>query len=66
MARKSTSILFTSEERKVLRTVAALYDMSFGSYMRTVGLEHARRAKAAYMAGKPLPRLERIVIDVKE
>lgn len=63
MVRKSTSILFSPEERKLLRLVAAMYDLSFGGYLRAVGMEHARRAKRAHDMGVKLPRIERIVID---
>jgi len=60
MARIATSILLSREERILLKTVAAMYDLTFSAYVRTVIVEHANRV---LRKRDNLPRIERIVID---
>jgi len=56
MPRRATSVMLNPEERTLLRTVAGMYDVSLGEYVRVVMLKHARRVLKSPQNKPPIYR----------
>lgn len=59
--RKHVSIWLSDDERKLVRSAAAMYDMTMSRFIRSVSLLFAKRV--AKNPSTPLPRIEKYIVD---